>query len=160
MAAPITEIYREIDEEKIKQQKIDELKTLVSENEDTINNLFKILGELNDSGILQATNSMLKGKEEIAKIALGQVSREPVTNLINTLMGATAALMEADAEQTTKLIKSAMSGIDEGKSFLESEHKIGVMNLVKVLNDPDINRAIGFGIHFLRGMGKGLKEGK
>ncbi|NRG43359.1 DUF1641 domain-containing protein [Bacillus sp. CRN 9] len=160
MAAPITEIYREIDEEKIKQQKIDELKTLVSENEDTINNLFKILGELNDSGILQATNSMLKGKEEIAKIALGQVSREPVTNLINTLMGATAALMEADAEQTTKLIKSAMSGIDEGKSFLESEHKIGVMNLVKVLNDPDINRAIGFGIHFLRGMGKGLKEEK
>ncbi|MBN6888485.1 uncharacterized protein YjgD (DUF1641 family) [Cytobacillus horneckiae] len=160
MAAPITEIYREIDEEKIKQQKIDELKTLVSENEDTINNLFKILGELNDSGILQATNSMLKGKEEIAKIALGQVSREPVTNLINTLMGATAALMEADAEQTTKLIKSAMSGIDEGKSFLESEHKIGVMNLVKVLNDPDINRAIGFGIHFLRGMGKGLKEDK
>ncbi|MCM3180279.1 DUF1641 domain-containing protein [Cytobacillus horneckiae] len=160
MAAPITEIYREIDEEKIKQQKFDELKTLVSENEDTINNLFKILGELNDSGILQATNSMLKGKEEIAKIALGQVSREPVTNLINTLMGATAALMEADAEQTTKLIKSAMSGIDEGKSFLESEHKIGVMNLVKVLNDPDINRAIGFGIHFLRGMGKGLKEDK
>ncbi|MDQ0272073.1 DUF1641 domain-containing protein [Cytobacillus purgationiresistens] len=158
MAAPITEIYREVDEEAVKQQKMEELKSLVSENEDTINNLFKILGELNDSGVLEAASSMLQGKEKIAKIALDQVSREPVTNLINTLMGATAALMEADAGQTTKLIKSALSGLDEGKTFLESEQKIGVMNLVKVLNDPDINRSIGFGIHFLKGMGKGLKE--
>ena len=28
---------------------------------------------------------------------------------------------------------------------------------MKVLKDPDINRAIGFGLHFLKGMGKGLK---
>lgn len=36
--------------------------------------------------------------------------------------------------------------------------KIGMLDLVKVLNDPDINRAIGFGIHFMKGLGKGLKE--
>ena len=29
---------------------------------------------------------------------------------------------------------------------------------MKVLKDPDINRAIGFGLHFLKGMGKGLQE--
>jgi uncharacterized protein YjgD (DUF1641 family) len=29
---------------------------------------------------------------------------------------------------------------------------------MKTLNDPDINRAIGFGVHFLKGMGKELKE--
>ncbi len=29
---------------------------------------------------------------------------------------------------------------------------------MKVLKDPDINRAIGFGLHFLKGMGKGLKD--
>lgn len=157
MAAPITEIHNPITEEDIKLQKIEELKMLVTENEDVLNSLFDILGELNDSGVLDAATSMLRGKEQIAKVALGQVTREPVTNLINTLMGATGALMKADTDQVTKLLNSALAGIDEGSKFIETDKKIGVMNLVKVLNDPDINRAIGFGVHFLKGMGKELK---
>ncbi|MFC9600344.1 DUF1641 domain-containing protein [Peribacillus butanolivorans] len=158
MAAPITEIHNPITEEEIKLQKLEELKTLVTNNEDVLNNLFKILGELNESGVLEAANSMLQGKEQIAKIALQQVTRQPVTNLINTLMGATGALMNADAAQSTKLLNSALAGVDEANKFLQTDKKIGVMNLMKTLNDPDINRAIGFGIHFLKGMGKELKE--
>ncbi|WP_407408084.1 DUF1641 domain-containing protein [Peribacillus sp.] len=157
MAAPITEIHNPITEEDIKLQKIEELKMLVTDNEEVLNSLFNILGELNDSGVLDAATSMLRGKEQIAKVALGQVTREPVTNLINTLMGATGALMKADTDQVTKLLSSALAGIDEGSKFIETDKKIGVMSLVKVLNDPDINRAIGFGIHFLKGMGKELK---
>lgn len=157
MAAPITEIHNPITEEDIKLQKIEELKMLVTDNEEVLNSLFDILGELNDSGVLDAATSMLRGKEQIAKVALGQVTREPVTNLINTLMGATGALMKADTDQVTKLLNSALAGIDEGSKFIETDKKIGVMNLVKVLNDPDINRAIGFGVHFLKGMGKELK---
>ncbi|MFE0503868.1 DUF1641 domain-containing protein [Peribacillus butanolivorans] len=158
MAAPITEIHNPTTEEEIKLQKLEELKTLVTNNEDVLNNMFKILGELNESGVLEAANSMLQGKEQIAKIALQQVTRQPVTNLINTLMGATGALMNADAAQSTKLLNSALAGVDEANKFLQTDKKIGVMNLMKTLNDPDINRAIGFGIHFLKGMGKELKE--
>ncbi|MFD6438808.1 DUF1641 domain-containing protein [Peribacillus sp. NPDC060186] len=158
MAAPITEIHNPITEEEIKRQKLEELKTLITNNEDALNNMFKIVNELNDSGVFEAATSMLQGKEQIAKIALQQVTRQPVTNLINTLMGATGALMNADAAQSTKLLNSALAGIDEGNKFLQTDKKIGVMNLMKTLNDPDINRAIGFGIHFLKGMGKELKE--
>ncbi|MGE7603286.1 DUF1641 domain-containing protein [Peribacillus sp. NPDC097675] len=157
MAAPITEIHNPITEEDLKIQKIEELKMLVADNEEVLNSLFDILGDLNDSGVLDAATSMLRGKEQITKVALGQVTREPVTRLINTLMGATGALMKADADQVTKLLTSALAGMDEGSKFIETDKKIGVMSLVKVLNDPDINRAIGFGVHFLKGMGKELK---
>ncbi|MDM5308897.1 DUF1641 domain-containing protein [Peribacillus frigoritolerans] len=158
MAAPITEIHNPITEEEIKQQKLEELKTLITDNEDALNNMFKIVNELNDSGVFEAATSMLQGKEQIAKIALQQITRQPVTNLINTVMGATGALMNADAAQSTKLLNSALAGIDEGNKFLQADKKIGVLELMKTLNDPDINRAIGFGVHFLKGMGKELKE--
>ncbi|MBD8586463.1 DUF1641 domain-containing protein [Peribacillus castrilensis] len=158
MAAPITEIHNSITEEEIKLQKLEELKTLITDNEDALNNMFKIVNELNDSGVFEAATSMLQGKEQIAKIALQQITRQPVTNLINTLMGATGALMNADAAQSTKLLNSALAGIDEGNKFLQAEKKIGVLELMKTLNDPDINRAIGFGVHFLKGMGRELKE--
>ncbi|WP_281202331.1 DUF1641 domain-containing protein [Cytobacillus kochii] len=160
MAAPITEIHRERNEALEQEQKLNELKSLLTENDQAVQSIMGLIGELQQAGMLDAANSMLKGKEQIAKVALGQVTKEPVTNLINTLMGATGALMQADPEQTTKLIKSAVSGMDEGKNFLHEEKKIGIMQLAKVLNDPDINRAIGFGIHFLKGMGKELKEEK
>lgn len=61
------------------------------------------MNELNDLGIFDAATSMLRAKEDIAKIALGQVSREPVTNLINTMMAAGGALTKADPEFTAKL---------------------------------------------------------
>lgn len=158
MAAPITEIHNPLTEEEEKLQKLEELKTLIANNEDALNHMFKIVNELNGAGVFEAATSMLQGKEQIAKIALEQVTRQPVTNLINTVMGATGALMKADAGQSTKLLSSALAGIDEGNKFLQSEKKIGVLDLMKSLNDPDINRAIGFGVHFLKGMGKELKE--
>lgn len=159
MAAPIQAIQKqELTEEELKQQKLEALKELLANNEDALNQMFNIVGELNDIGMLEAANSMLKAKEPIAKIVLGQVTREPVTNLINNMMGAAGALTELDPELTKKLIASVLTGMDEGNQHLQSNKKVGILDLMKVLKDPDINRAIGFGLHFLKGMGKGLKE--
>lgn len=95
MAAPIKMIQKqELTEEEVKQQKLDDVKELLANNEDALNQMFNIVGELNDIGMLEAANSMLKAKEPIAKIVLGQVTREPVTNLINNMMGAAGALTE------------------------------------------------------------------
>ncbi|MGU3368270.1 DUF1641 domain-containing protein [Bacillus mycoides] len=159
MAAPIQAVQKqEITEEEIKQQKLEDLKELLANNENALNQMFNIVGELNDIGMLEAANSMLKAKEPIAKIVLGQVTREPVTNLINNMMGAAGALTKLDPELTKKLIGSVLTGMDEGNQHLQSNKKVGILDLMKVLKDPDINRAIGFGLHFLKGMGKGLKE--
>lgn len=159
MAAPITNIQKQVwtDEER-QQHKLDELKTLLADNDQAINKIMNIVNELNDIGVLEAANAMLQAKEKIAKIALGQVTREPVTNMINNLMGAAGALTNLDPELTKKLVGGLTAGLDEGSKHLQSNQKIGILDLIKVLNDPDINRAIGFGIHFMKGLGKGLKE--
>ena len=159
MAAPITMIKKnEPTKEELQQQKLDDLQALLADNDEALNQILKIVGELNDIGVLEAANSMLQAKEQIAKIALGQVTREPVTNMINNLMGAAGALTSLNPETTTKLVNSLTTGLDEGNKHLENPKKIGILDLMKVLNDPDINRAIGFGIHFLKGMGQGLKQ--
>ena len=57
------------------------------------------------------------------KIVLGQVTREPVTNLINNMMGLAGALTELDPELTKKLIGSLLVGLEEGNEHLESNKK-------------------------------------
>ncbi|MCY8523661.1 DUF1641 domain-containing protein, partial [Bacillus atrophaeus] len=151
MAIPISTIQKETKtEEQVKLEKLEELKALLAENEDSVSKTMKLMGELNSLGVFDAANSMLQAKEEIAKIALGQVSREPVTNLINTMMAAGGALTKADPAFTGKLLESVLAGTEQAQSFLKEDKKVGVLDLLKAMNDPDINRAVGFGLQFLK----------
>lgn len=158
MAAPIQTIKKQqLTDEQLTEQKLENLKQLLSENEETVNQVFTIMAELNDIGALEAASKLLEAKEEVAHIALGQVTRKPVTNIINNLMGAAGALSNMDPETTTKLIESLTTGLDEANKAVDTDEKVSVFKLAKMLNDPDVNRAMNFGIHFLKGLGKGLK---
>ncbi|WHY89572.1 DUF1641 domain-containing protein [Neobacillus cucumis] len=159
MAQPITMIKKEIPtKEELESEKLANLQTQLAEKEEALNKLMDLVGELHDSGMLDSANAMLQAKEKIAEIALHQVNREPVTNFINNFMSASMAFTDFQPEQTKKLISGVAAGIEEGTEFVQSNKKVGVFDLMKALNDPDINRAVGFGIHFLKGMGKSLKE--
>ncbi|MGG0654983.1 DUF1641 domain-containing protein [Rummeliibacillus pycnus] len=158
MAKPITTINKQqLTEEQLKEQKLENLKQLLSENEETVNQVFTIMAELNDIGALEAATKLIEAKEEVAHIALGQMTRKPVTNIINNLMGVAGVLSEMNPETTTKLVESLNTGLDEANKAVESDEKVSVFKLVKLLKDPDINRALNFGIHFLKGLGKGLE---
>lgn len=159
MAVPITSIKKQqLTEEQLKEQKLDNLKELLSDNEEAVNQVFSIMAELNDIGALEAAMKLLEAKEDVAHIALGQLTRKPVTNIINNLMGVAGALTELNPETTTKLIDGLNSGVDEASKALESNEKVSAFKLMKMLNDSDVNRALNFGVHFLKGLGKGLKE--
>ncbi len=159
MAAPITSITKKQQSaEELQQQKLDELQTLLATHDKAIEKLLGIAGELHHSGMLEAAESMMKAKEQIAHIAIGQVSREPVKNLINHVMSAGAAMTQVDPELTAKLSSSAVKGIEAASKYAKTDQKISLFELAKSLKDPDINRAIGFGLHFLKGMGHELKK--
>lgn len=160
MAIPITSIkINKLTPEEIQQEKLLELQSLIAEQEQALNKILKITGELDDAGVFDAAQAMLKAKEDIAGIAVHQVSREPITNLINHLLNASSLLTAIDPEVTAKLTASVKSGLNEAELQSGNSEKVGVMTLMKSINDPDINRAIKFGLHFLKGMGKGL-DGK
>lgn len=158
MASPINTIRKQqLTEEQIMEQNLENLKLLLSENKDTINQLFIILKELNNIGALEAASKLLEAKEEVAEIALNQLNREPTTNMINNIMNTASLLTVIDPETTTKLVNSLTNGLDEAKNAVNNDEKIGIYTLLKLLDDPDINRGLKFGFHFLKGFGKSLK---
>ncbi|WP_046176185.1 DUF1641 domain-containing protein [Domibacillus indicus] len=157
MASPISALKkREWNEEEKKQQSLTKLADGLSENEEALQKTLAVVRELHDSGILEAAESMLKAKEHIAEIALGQVGRKEVTSLLNNLMAAAGVLTAIDPEQTKKLLSGVTTGLEDARE--NNSQKVGVLDLMKALKDPDINRAVNFGLNFLRGVGKELKE--
>jgi uncharacterized protein YjgD (DUF1641 family) len=157
MAKPISFIHKRVlTEEDKKEQSINHLTDDVAENEEALKKTLAIVRELHDSGILEAVESMLKAKGKITEIVLGQATRKEVTNIINNGMAAAGVLTELDPEQTKKLMTGVVNGLKEAKE--NQGKKVGVFDLMKALKDPDLNRAVGFGVNFLKGLGKGLKE--
>lgn len=159
MAAPITSIKRtERSEMEIQQDRLAELQKQIAEQEESLQKIMEINGELHKIGALDAIQAMLESKEKITGIALGQVSRDPVKNLLNNLMAGAGVLTALDPATIQQLSKSVQQGLAEAELGNEEGQKTGVIQLMKSINDPDINRALTFGMNFLKGLGKGLEE--
>ena len=159
MAMPIKTIKRiELTEEQKKEQTLDSLLTEVVQTKDSLVETLDLLQELHNSGILDAINSLVKTKEEVAKIAVGQMTREPVTNMINNAMAAGGVLTQMDPEMTKKLMGSVAKGLERAEQGLQSNSTTGMIDIMKALKDPDMNRAITFGMNLLKGIGEELKD--
>ncbi|PLS07072.1 DUF1641 domain-containing protein [Neobacillus cucumis] len=159
MAKPIQTIQKtEWTDEQKKIQSLENLLSGVADNKDSLLETLSLLQELHDSGILEALGSLLIVKESAAKIAVGQIARKPVTNMINNAMAAGGILTELEPETTSKLAKSLTAGMQKAEQGLKADTKLGVFDIMKALKDPDINRALGFGFNLLKGIGEGLKE--
>lgn len=157
MAKPISLVKkRELTEQEQKAQKIDQLTDQMSENGEALDQTLRILSELHESGILDGLEAALKAKGKISEVVLGQATRKEVTTMINNVMSAAGALTAFDPEQTSKLLSGVAEGLNEAKK--EESQKMSAFGLLKALRDPDINRALSFGLSFMKGLGKSLKS--
>lgn len=162
MAVPITSIEKIVlTPEEIKQNKLEKLQSLIVEQDQAINKIVEITGELDGAGVLDALRAMVMAKDDIAKIAVDQASRDPVTNIINHVLNATSVISSIDPDVTAKLAASVKTGLHEAELYSGNGQKVSIFQLMTALNDPDTNRAVKFGLDFLKGMGKGLElDGK
>lgn len=159
MARPISKVVEPVLTEKEKQdQSVEGVIQALAKNPEGIQATIKLLQKLHESGILGALNAAVEAKEDIAKIVVGQMVRPPATTLLNNAMAAAGGLTELDPEMTKKLMGGVTKGLQRADDALRSGKKVGVFDLMKALRDPDINRAMGFGINLLKGLGEGLKE--
>ncbi|MDF2038428.1 DUF1641 domain-containing protein [Cytobacillus oceanisediminis] len=159
MAKPIHKVAEPILNEKDMQgQALEKVLRDLTQNADGIQEAIKLLQELHESGILEAVTSLVEAKEKIAKIAVGQMLRPPVTNAINNGMAAAGLLTELNPETTKILMEGLSKGLQKAEEGLQQNQKVGLFDLIKLTKDPDVNRAMGFGINFLKGLGEGMKE--
>ncbi|HDX9578256.1 DUF1641 domain-containing protein [Bacillus cytotoxicus] len=159
MAKEITMIQKTVvTEEQQKQQVSEELLQQLGENQQAIEETIHLLAQLQKAGLLDAAVSLLAAKEDVSKIAIEQLNREPVKNALNNMMGAGEALSSVDPEVTKQVTSSLVTGLQFATDELAKGGRTGVMDFFKVLRDPDINRAITFGFNFLKAFGQELEK--
>ncbi|CAM4327466.1 hypothetical protein BAMA_06930 [Bacillus manliponensis] len=161
MAKEITMIQKTVMTEEEKQKQFsEELLQQLGENREAIGETIQLLGQLQQAGLLDAAVSLLAAREDVSKIMIGQLNREPVKNALNNMIGAGEGLSSVTPEMTKQVTASLATGLKYATEELQKGKKTTVMDFFKVLKDPDINRAITFGFNFLKAFGKELDEKK
>lgn len=159
MANPISGIRKQdLTPEQQKEEMLNQLIGTLLENTDGLKQTVKLLQELHESGILPALQALLETKEQVASIAMHQLLRPPVTNMINNAMAAAGALSSLEPETTKKLVTCLSTGLKKAEEGLANKQTIGVWHLMKAMKDPDINRAFTYGLNLLKGFGDRLQK--
>lgn len=158
MAQPISSYPKnEWSEEERKEIAIDALQEALVEQDEAIEKLIDIVGDLQSAGILEALQAVILAKEKIAEIAVQQVSKDSVVNVINHALGVSSVLSSLDPNISKKVMKGMVRGLEEAELYRNSPQKWSLFQLITALNDPAIQTSLQFGLHFLKGMGKELQ---
>ncbi|EUJ24072.1 hypothetical protein PGRAN_05076 [Listeria grandensis FSL F6-0971] len=158
MAEPISKIRRvEKTDDQIKQDKMTAIKDQIATDDVAFMEVLELVKALHDSGALDMLNSALKAKEDIATTFLNEARKEPATNAINNLMMTSKLLTETKPEQTEKMLEGLANAQAKANESLKEDTTLGLFGLAKAMKDPDVNRALRYGLAFLKGVGQELK---
>ncbi|MBC1492233.1 DUF1641 domain-containing protein [Listeria booriae] len=158
MAEPISKIRRvEKTEDEVKQEKMAAIKDQIVTEDAAFLEALELVKALHDSGALDMINSALKAKEDIATTFLNEARKEPATNAINNLMISGKLLTDTKPEQTEKLLEGLANAQAKANESLKDDTTLGLFGLAKAMKDPDVNRALRYGLAFLKGAGQELK---
>ncbi|MBA3926255.1 DUF1641 domain-containing protein [Listeria rustica] len=158
MAEPISKIRRvEKTDDQIKQDKMTAIKDQIATDDAAFMEVLELVKALHDSGALDMLNSALKAKEDIATTFLNEARKEPATNAINNLMMTSKLLTETKPEQTEKMLAGLANAQAKANESLKEDTTLGLFGLARAMKDPDVNRALRYGLAFLKGVGQELK---
>ncbi|EUJ45951.1 DUF1641 domain-containing protein [Listeria riparia] len=158
MAEPISKIRRvEKTEDEVKQEKMAAIKDQIVTEDAAFLEALELVKALHDSGALDMITSALKAKEDIATTFLNEARKEPATNAINNLMISGKLLTDTKPEQTEKLLEGLANAQAKANESLKDDTTLGLFGLAKAMKDPDVNRALRYGLAFLKGVGQELK---
>ncbi|MFC7394913.1 DUF1641 domain-containing protein [Scopulibacillus cellulosilyticus] len=155
MASPIQKIERmKIDPEVQKQQETDQLLSALLDNKEAILSLIDIVDKLQDRGILDLLNALFGQGDKVLAIAARELNKPGISNTLDHTMNLAQMVGNLEVQKLKGLIDHVNAGIDEAEKQVNSGEKTSLFDLIKVLKDPDVNRAVTALVGFLKGAGK------
>lgn len=152
MAKPIHHIEKRVPTKAEEQaEAIGEIISLIANNREAITTSLEILQELHSTGVLDAVKGLLKTREKVGVLAMGQLNQPNMHNTIKNAINMVKLVGEMDPEKVNTLMSAVMSGLDQ---MGEQDGKVSKWRLIKSMNDPDVLASIATMTGFLQGMGK------
>ncbi|WP_082234570.1 DUF1641 domain-containing protein [Halobacillus massiliensis] len=144
--------------EKKQQEDLNLILNQLAQNKESILLMVEIIEELRKFGLLDIAKGMLKTRHELGILAMEELDKPTVHDLVKSGIGAFNFITKVDPKQLDRILNGASEGLKGMTENLPEDEKLGMWGLVKSMRDPEVNRSLTAMVHFLKGMGHGLKN--
>ncbi|MFD1673194.1 DUF1641 domain-containing protein [Alicyclobacillus fodiniaquatilis] len=118
-----------------------------------------LLQDLEERGVLPLTRALIEQGDDVVKIILALANNPAYAGGLKNALALVKGVAAVQPETMATLSNSVQAGLQEAAAVqTQEESSLGVYDALKALRDPDVNRAISFGLAFLKGMGKALAQ--
>ncbi|TCP23808.1 uncharacterized protein YjgD (DUF1641 family) [Scopulibacillus darangshiensis] len=158
MARPVTKIERmTVDPDVQEAKEREEVIAALMENKEAVLSVITLVDKLQDRGILDLLIALFGQGDKVLSIAARELNKPGVADTLDHLMNAAQMLGKLEINKMKGLVDNVNAGIEEAEKRVESGETTSLFDLMKLLKDPDVNRAVTASVGFLKGAGKGIK---
>ncbi|MGV3487319.1 MAG: DUF1641 domain-containing protein [Tuberibacillus sp.] len=156
MAKAIRQIRRvDPTPEDIQARSLSQIISALAENGESIIKLLDIIKQLDEMGVLNALDGLLKNRMDIAEIALGQLNQPAMYNVVKNGMNVFKFLGSLPPEHLRSLLGGVANGIEKAN---EAEGKTSLWKIGKSMRSPEVKQSLATMVGILEGMGEALKS--
>ncbi|MDM5340683.1 DUF1641 domain-containing protein [Fictibacillus enclensis] len=161
MAERIKDIKRmEIPKEKMKQDNLDELLDVLSENKEAMLETVRFFSLLHESGNLAMMNAMVAKQEHIMGNLAFEANNKPNSTILHNFTRLIEFLGMLNLEGIDELTTRYTRKQKEEGTEVPSVEDVGFIKLIKTLKDPEVSRGVYIMLQILRGIGHGPSDEK
>ncbi len=126
-------------------------------NEEVLKQLVNLINNLEKKNVLKLLNSIVEKSDELIESLTTWLLKPDNINAIKNLLLIVGFSKNVEFDKLQKLTFALSKGINKGVEEMKKEKKLGLISIIRMINDPDINRSIRVILAILKGMGEALK---
>ncbi|AZI41713.1 DUF1641 domain-containing protein [Deinococcus psychrotolerans] len=120
----------------------------------------KLLRELHEAGVLDVLSKLVRGGEGLTSAIFHTLSDEGSLKAIRNVTELGKTLGSLDPQAVGQLGAVLNAGVNEGARSVAQGKGVGLTDLLKLLNDKDVQLALGAVFGLLKGAGRALREAR
>ena len=120
----------------------------------------QLLRDLHGAGVLNVLHKLTKGGEGLSAALLSTLNEPGAVTAIRNLTELGRTLSELQPAETAQLGRAVSAGVRQGAKQVAEGKGIGLGDLLKLLNDEDVQLALGAIFGGLQGAGRALREAR
>lgn len=128
-----------------------------AQNADALRAGVELLGSLHEHGVLDLLDKLVRGGSGLTGQTLHLLEGEGATRLIRTVLEAGRTLADLDPRDVGTLGRALNAGVTEGARRAAGAEKVGPVELLGLLRDPDVQVALAALFGTLKGFGQALR---
>lgn len=126
----------------------------ITTSAESVRELLELVRLLDERGLLRFANDVLREEDRVVEVVTRRIEADDLRKAIRNLEVLVRTFRALDPATLGALAQGVPAALDESHRA-ERDRPVGILEIISLLRDPEVNRGVRMVLGFLRGIGRG-----